>query len=50
MTRAAALAEVYSLPIADVERWPAPVADVLYRNAVRRGWLMNDPTTDRNPT
>ena len=44
MTRADALAEVYSLPPAEVDRWPAAVQDVLHRNAIRRGWLMNDPT------
>lgn len=44
MTRAAVLAELYSVPEAEVHRWPGRVQDVLYRNAVRRGWLMNDPT------
>lgn len=44
MTRAAVLAEMYSLPEHEVRRWPARVQDVLYRNAIHRGWLMNDPT------
>lgn len=50
MTLTAVLAEVYSLPEHDVARWPLTVQTVLHRNAIRRGWLTNDPTTDRNPT
>ena len=34
-----ALAEVYSLPPADVARWPTPVQQTLWRNAQARGWI-----------
>jgi hypothetical protein len=56
-SRANTLAEVYSLAPAEVDRWPEPVKNVLHRNAVRRGWLMNDTDnrqesemTDNTPT
>ena len=38
------LAEIYSLPPAEVERWPAAVQSVLYRNARHRGWLTPQET------
>lgn len=38
------LAEIYSLPPAEVERWPAAVQSVLYRNARNRGWLIPQET------
>lgn len=43
MTLIEALAEVYSLPPADVAHWPKPVQDVLWRNAKTRGWLCQTP-------
>ena len=42
MTLTDTLADLYSIPPADVERWPGAVREVLYRNAVRRGWLVPD--------
>lgn len=40
MTLTDVLAEVYSLPPHEVDRWPAPVKHVLHRNAIHRGWLV----------
>lgn len=34
------LAELYSLPIHEVTKWPEQVQNVLHRNAIRRGWLI----------
>ena len=42
MTHIEALAEVYSIPPDDVATWPVPVLNVLHRNAIHRGWLLND--------
>lgn len=44
MTRVDLLAEIYSLPVDDVARWPEPVATVLHRNAIHRGWLTPEET------
>ena len=44
MNRIDLLAEIYSLPPAEVERWPAAVQSVLYRNARNRGWLIPQET------
>jgi len=46
MTRTEILAEIYSLPPDDVARWPAPVAEVLHRNAIHRGWLTPEPSDE----
>jgi len=40
----AVLAEIYSLPADDVAKWPLSVRTVLYRNAIRRGWLIPQET------
>lgn len=42
MTMTAALAELYSVPAHEVDRWPAQVRTVLHRNAIHRGWLTPD--------
>jgi hypothetical protein len=47
VTATEVLAELYSLPETEVERWPANVAAVLYRNAIRRGWLMPEIKENR---
>ena len=40
MSRIRLLAQAYSVPETDVARWPQRVKDVLYRNAIHRGWLL----------
>lgn len=40
MSMTESVAYTYGLSIADVNRWPAGIVSVFYRNAQAHGWLV----------